>query len=98
MIDEPEDDLDYGSDYEEDDLFASGDDEEDEIEKLIKQTTKKEQEVEGDYSKMSKRELQELIDAALDAGDFETLKKIQPFMKESLEWRIYESEIKKILK
>ena len=98
MIDEPEDDLDYGSDYEEDDLFASGDDEEDEIEKLIKQTTKKEQEVEGDYSKMSKRELQELIDAALDSGDFETLKKIQPFMKESLEWRIYESEIKKILK
>jgi len=98
MIDEPEDDLDYGSDYEEDDLFASGDDEEDEIEKLIKQTTKKEQEAEGDYSKMSKRELQELIDAALDAGDFETLKKIQPFMKESLEWRIYESEIKKILK
>jgi hypothetical protein len=97
MIDEPEDDLDYGSDYEEDDLFA-GEDEEDEIEKLIRQTAKKEQEVEGDYSKMSKRELQELIDAALDSGDFETLKKIQPFMKESLEWRIYESEIKKILK
>lgn len=97
MIDEPEDDLDYGSDYEEDDLFA-GEDEEDEIEKLIRQTAKKEQEVEGDYSKMSKRELQELIDVALDSGDFETLKKIQPFMKESLEWRIYESEIKKILK
>jgi hypothetical protein len=97
MLDEPEDDIDYGSDYE-DDEFATGEDEEDEIEKLIRQTSQKEQEVEGDYSKMSKRELQELIDAALDAGDFETLKKIQPFMKESLEWKIYESEIKKILK
>jgi tRNA U34 5-carboxymethylaminomethyl modifying GTPase MnmE/TrmE len=97
MLDEPEDDIDYGSDYE-DDEFATGEDEEDEIEKLIRQTSQKEQEVEGDYSKMSKRELQELIDAALDAGDFEILKKIQPFMKESLEWKIYESEIKKILK
>jgi hypothetical protein len=73
-------------------------DEEDETEKIIKKSTQKEERIEGDYSNMSKSELQELIDRALDNSDFETLRKIQPFMKESLEWKIYESEIKKILR
>jgi hypothetical protein len=94
MLDEP--DTSYG---EEEDGFADPDkEEEDEIEKLIKKSSQREETTEGDYSNMSKSELQELIDKALDEGDFDTLRKIQPFMKESLEWKIYESEIKKILR
>jgi hypothetical protein len=94
MLDEP--DTSYG---EEEDGFADPDkEEEDEIEKIIKKSTQKEERIEGDYSNMSKSDLQKLIDKSLDEGDFETLRKIQPFMKESLEWKIYESEIKKILR
>ena len=70
----------------------------DEIEKLIKKSSQREETTEGDYSNMSKSDLQKLIDKSLDEGDFETLRKIQPLMKESLEWKIYESEIKKILR
>jgi hypothetical protein len=93
MLDEP--DVNYGED---EDFVDPDKDEEDEIEKIIKKSTQKEERIEGDYSNMSKSELQELIDRALDNSDFETLRKIQPFMKESLEWKIYESEIKKILR
>jgi hypothetical protein len=53
---------------------------------------------ETDYSKMSKSQIQELIDDALDRGDIETLQKLTPFIKESLEWRIYESEINRLVK
>jgi hypothetical protein len=94
MLDEP--DTSYG---EEEDGFADPDkEEEDEIEKLIKKSSQREETTEGDYSNMSKSDLQKLIDKSLDEGDFETLRKIQPLMKESLEWKIYESEIKKILR
>lgn len=99
-LDNAYDEDDYESDYSdyEEGEFAQGEDEEDEIEKLIRKTAEKEKVAADDYSNMSKSELQELIDDALDRGDFETLKKIQPYMKESLEWRIYESEINRILK
>jgi ferritin len=93
MLDEP--DVNYGED---EDFVDPDKEEEDEIEKIIKKSTQKEERIEGDYSNMSKSDLQKLIDKALDEGDFETLRKIQPFMKESLEWKIYESEIKKILR
>lgn len=33
-----------------------------------------------DYSKMNKRELQDYLDDALENGDFETVKKIQPYL------------------
>lgn len=87
LIDEP----DYG-DEEKEEV------EEDEIEKLIKKSQEPD-EVESDevdYSKMSKKELQEVIDQALQDEDWATLDKINPFIKESLEWRIYESEINRI--
>jgi len=55
---------------------------------------------EVDYSSMRKSQLQDILDTALDNGDFETVKKISPFIKvkENLMWKIYESEIKRVLK
>ena len=50
---------------------------------------------EVDYSKMSKREIQELIDDALDRGDFGMVKQLSPYLKESQE--IYLREIELIL-
>lgn len=73
---------------------VAGDEDEDDIAKIIS----KSQEVETDYSKMSKSQLQELIDDALDRGDIEALRKIGPYVKESLEWKIYESEINRLIK
>ena len=85
---------------------------EDDITKLIRKTQHQEPESEEevDIKKMTPeqiksfvsglkaKELQKIIDDALDSGDYETLGKLQPFMKESFEWKIYESEIKRILK
>ena len=92
MIDEP----DYGGEEKEEKEEV----EEDEIEKLIKKSQEPD-EVESDevdYSTMSKRELQEVIDQALEDEDWATLDKIKPFIKESLEWKIYESEINRLRK
>jgi hypothetical protein len=50
---------------------------------------------EVDYSKMSKREIQELIDDALDRGDFGMVKQLSPYLKESQ--GIYLREIELIL-
>ena len=50
---------------------------------------------EVDYSKMSKREIQELIDDALDRGDFSMVKQLSPYLKESQ--GIYLREIELIL-
>lgn len=52
---------------------------------------------EVDYSKMRQSELQKLMDDALDISDFDTVKKIIPFIKESVTWKAYASDIKKIL-
>ena len=84
---------------------------EDEIEKLIRSTQQgkidsEEKEIKdmtpvelSEYIKsLRKSELQALIDQCIDSGDFATLGRLQPFIKESLEWKIYESEIKKFLK
>jgi len=84
---------------------------EDEIEKLIRSTQKEpvsaeEKEIKdmtptelGEYVKtLRKSELQDLIDQSLDSGDFDTLSRLQPFIKESFEWKMYESEIKRFIK
>jgi len=63
-----------------------------EIDKLIRQSTEKEQS--RDESDLSKRELQELIDAALDEGDYEEVKRLSTFMKEGAE--IYLREVERI--
>jgi hypothetical protein len=55
------------------------DEKESEIDSLIRKTKEKEE----DYSQLSKRDLQELIDAALDAGDYEEVKKLSQYLKEN---------------
>jgi hypothetical protein len=55
---------------------------------------KEEETSEVDYSKMSQRELQSLIDDALDAGDYEKVKTISGFLKEGKE--IYLKELERI--
>jgi len=69
-----------------------GEEAQSEIDKLIRNTANKEQS--RDESELSKRELQELIDAALDEGDFEEVKRLSAFMKEGAE--IYLREVERI--
>jgi len=47
------------------------------------QGEEEEEEVELDYSKLSQRELRELVDKFLDSGDFDEIEKITPWIKES---------------
>ena len=63
---------------------------ESDIDQLIKNTARKEQ----DYSEMTKRELQDLIDNALDAGDFDRVRMLAQYLGESA--KIYLSEIERI--
>ena len=63
-----------------------------EIDKLIRQSSEKEQS--RDESDLSKRELQELIDTALDEGDYEEVRRLSAFMKESA--GIYLAELERI--
>lgn len=69
-----------------------GDEEESDIDSLIRKTAQKETSV--DYSNMTQREIQELIDAALDEGDFEEVKRLSQYLKEGRE--IYLKEIERI--
>jgi hypothetical protein len=73
------------------DEFAFGDSEsESDIEQLIRKTAEKE----FDFSQMSQREIQELIDDALDAGDIDEVKRLSQYLKEGKE--IYLREIERI--
>lgn len=66
-------------------------DEEDEIEKLRRATAERE----SDYANMSPREIQDLIDDALDEGDYERVKMLSGFLpKESAQ--IYLRELERI--
>lgn len=70
---------------------AHGEDEEDEIEKLRRATAERE----SDYANMSPREIQELIDDALDEGDYERVKMLSGYLpKESAQ--IYLRELERI--
>jgi len=71
--------------------------EESEIDKLVKQSLYgKSEETSGeiDYSELTPRELTELIDDALDAGDYERVKMLSQYLKEGKE--IYLKEIERI--
>jgi hypothetical protein len=69
----------------------AGEDEEDEIEKLRRATAERE----SDYTNMSPREIQELIDDALDSGDYERVKMLSGYLtKESAQ--IYLRELERI--
>jgi len=73
--------------------------EESDIDKLVRQSLyggeeKSEEPSDVDYSELTPRELQELIDDALDAGDFDRVKMLAQYMKEGKE--IYLKELERI--
>lgn len=50
------------------------------------------------YADMTQRELQDLIDQYLDSGEFDKIEEIRPFLKESIDMRVYfEKQVKKIM-
>ena len=68
-----------------------GDSEESDIDSLIKKTAQRE----SDYSNMSPREINDLIDGALDSGDYERVRMLSGYLtKESAS--IYLNELKRI--
>jgi hypothetical protein len=81
-----------------DDEFAKPDEAESDIDALIKKSLyggEEEKETgEVDYSELTQRELQELIDDALDSGDFTKVKMLAQYMKEGKE--IYLKEVERI--
>jgi len=67
---------------------------EEEVESDIDQLIKKTAEREQDYSEMTKRELQDLIDDALDSGDFDRVRMLAQYLGESA--GIYLNELERI--
>lgn len=52
---------------------------------------------ESEYKDMSQSELKDLVDMYLDSGEFEEIEKIRPYLKESIDMRIYfEKQVQKI--
>ena len=83
---------------EEDETMEPGkEEEESDIDKLVKQSLyggEEETEGEVDYADLTPRELQELIDAALDEGDYKKVQMLAQYMKEGKE--IYLKELERI--
>lgn len=98
---EREEESKYRQEYnDEEGTIEPGQEEESDIDALIKKTLYGGQEEESpestevDYSQLSQRELQSLIDDALDAGDYKTVQMLAQYMKEGKE--IYLREIERI--
>ena len=81
-----------GHEGEEGEHAEPGEESQSEIDRLIRQSA--ERESDRDESQLTKRELQELIDAALDEGDFDEVRRLSAFLKEGAE--IYLREIEMI--
>ena len=83
---------------EEDETMEPGkEEEESDIDKLVKQSLyggEEETQGEVDYADLTPRELQELIDAALDEGDYKKVQMLAQYMKEGKE--IYLKELERI--
>jgi len=84
---------------EEDETMEPGkEEEESDIDKLVKQSLygggEEETSGEVDYSELTPRELQELIDDALDSGDYARVQMLAQYMKEGKE--IYLKELERI--
>jgi hypothetical protein len=81
-----------------DDEFAKPDEAESEIDALIKKSLyggdEEKETGEVDYSELTQREIQELIDDALDAGDYKRVEMLAQYMKEGRE--IYLKELERI--
>jgi hypothetical protein len=88
----------YRQEEEEDGTMEPGkEEEESDIDKLVKQSLyggSEETEGEVDYADLTPRELQELIDAALDEGDYKKVQMLAQYMKEGKE--IYLKELERI--
>jgi hypothetical protein len=95
---EKEEETKYRQQEEEGETLDPGKEEEEEsdIDKLVRQSLYGEEETSGevDYSELTPRELTELIDDALDAGDYERVKMLSQYMKEGKE--IYLKELERI--
>ena len=81
-----------------DDEFVKPDESESDIDALIKKSLyggeEEEETGEVNYSELTQRELQELIDDALDAGDYKRVQMLAQYMKEGKE--IYLKEVERI--
>ena len=89
----------YRQEYnDEEGTVEPGQEEESELDALIKQTLYGQEETpkssEVDYNELTQREIQELIDDALDAGDYERVKMLAQYMKEGKE--VYMKELERI--
>lgn len=97
---EREEESKYRQEYnDEEGTVEPGQEEESEIDALIKQTLYGDKEEptetkEVDYSELTQRELQELIDDALDAGDYKRVQMLAQYMKEGRE--VYLKELERI--
>lgn len=89
---ESEEESKYASETESDVKSEEDSEIESEIDRLINQTAKAESE--RDYSDMTQKEILDLIDDALDAGDFDTVKKLSQYLKEGAE--IFLKELERI--
>lgn len=72
------------SEYDNEDIFSNNYDEEQDDEIEVEYPTSQEETKGGeelDYSKMNKRDLQEIIDNALDKGDYDTVSKASQFLE-----------------
>ena len=90
------------SEYLDDDQYDNTDSEMDDVlyPEDDKAEKEPEQEKELDYSNMSKRELNDALNDALDRGDRTALDKISKILqtKESVMWKVYGTDINRILK
>lgn len=96
---EREEESKYRQEYnDEEGTVEPGQEEESELDALIKQTLYGQEETpkssEVDYNELTQREIQELIDDALDAGDYERVKMLAQYMKEGKE--VYMKELERI--
>jgi hypothetical protein len=86
------DDSDETSREEDGDVASAEDNDENDIDSLIRKTAQREENI--DPSELTPRELQKLIDDALDAGDYDEVRRLSPYLKEGRE--IYLNELERI--
>ncbi len=78
------------SDYELSMAGIEPDEDSEEIAAIKAGATKEEPAGEEDYSELSPREIQAMVDKALDAGDFDKVRKLTPYLKESKKQGVFE--------
>jgi hypothetical protein len=74
----------------------TNDDEDDDYKQAPARNEEPEEEEEVDYSQLAKRDIQDLIDKALDARDFEKVKELSKYLNESKQKELFERVHKEI--